>query len=260
MGNNGPVKDEALVIRSIRHGETSRIVTLFTGNYGKIAVIAKGARRSKSGGAGGSLETANLIEAMIYIKATRSVQTLGQVSVINTYNHIRQDLVLSGYSTAMLELINLAFIDAEPNREAFDSAVSFLDQLEHKDGNYRLVLWKFQLTLLKAIGFALDPYACSVCGNAKANISIRNRFQLETGAVCCTNCQPQGSSNVSISGESVRILRQLTDCEDRTLSRLKPSRNALREISDLLERYLRHHYPNINKMPAMRMLDRFENL
>ena len=47
------VTTEAIVLRSRKHGETSKIVTLYSREYGKVDVIAKGARdiKSKFGGA-----------------------------------------------------------------------------------------------------------------------------------------------------------------------------------------------------------------
>ncbi len=42
------VKTEAFVLRSFRYGETSKIVTLFTRDFGKMNAIVKGARNYKS--------------------------------------------------------------------------------------------------------------------------------------------------------------------------------------------------------------------
>ena len=44
----GPVKTEAVVLRSMRYGEADRILHLYTPMRGKISAIAKGVRRSKS--------------------------------------------------------------------------------------------------------------------------------------------------------------------------------------------------------------------
>src|SRR5580693_254900 len=43
-----PLKTEAIVLRSIRYGEADRILHLYTPNHGRIAAIAKGARRARS--------------------------------------------------------------------------------------------------------------------------------------------------------------------------------------------------------------------
>ena len=260
-GSKGPLKEEALVIRSIRHGETSRILTLFTRGKGRIAVIAKGARRGKSGASGGFIETANLIEALIYFKSSRSVQTLGQVSILKTYSGIKRNLILTGYAAATMELLNLSFTDAEPNSDAFDAATDMLDKLELNRGDPRVNLWFFQLSLLKVSGFALDAFSCPVCGAEKASVGVRNLFWLDTGAICCADCHPPSGTSIPLSGESVSLLRKLNgDNHDKTLSRLKPSRNARREISGALEKYMRYHNQSISKMPALKMLDEFENL
>src|SRR3954452_5544532 len=44
----GPVKTQAVVLRSIRYGEADRIVHLYTPHRGRVGAIAKGVRRSRS--------------------------------------------------------------------------------------------------------------------------------------------------------------------------------------------------------------------
>ena len=44
----GPVKTEAVVLRSIRYGEADRILHLYTVDRGRLSAIAKGSRRARS--------------------------------------------------------------------------------------------------------------------------------------------------------------------------------------------------------------------
>src|SRR3954453_14096817 len=44
----GPVKTQAVVLRSIRYGEADRIVHLYTPSRGRVGAIAKGSRRTRS--------------------------------------------------------------------------------------------------------------------------------------------------------------------------------------------------------------------
>src|SRR5580692_11836077 len=44
----GPVKTEAVVLRSMRYGEADRILHLYTPARGRIGAIAKGVRRARS--------------------------------------------------------------------------------------------------------------------------------------------------------------------------------------------------------------------
>src|ERR1700685_2862024 len=51
----GPVKTEAVVLRSMRYGEADRILHVYTPNRGRVSAIAKGVRRARSR-LGGRLE------------------------------------------------------------------------------------------------------------------------------------------------------------------------------------------------------------
>ncbi len=44
----GPVKTEAVVLRSIRYAEADRILHLYTPHRGRVSAIAKGVRRARS--------------------------------------------------------------------------------------------------------------------------------------------------------------------------------------------------------------------
>src|SRR3954453_12033118 len=44
----GPVKTQAVVLRSIRYGEADRILHLYTPHRGRVGAIAKGVRRTRS--------------------------------------------------------------------------------------------------------------------------------------------------------------------------------------------------------------------
>src|SRR5450759_5942127 len=55
MAMPGPVKTEAVVLRSMRYGEADRILQLYTPGRGRVSAIAKGVRRARSR-VGGRLE------------------------------------------------------------------------------------------------------------------------------------------------------------------------------------------------------------
>ena len=162
----------------------------------------------------------------------------------------------------ILEQVNRLFIDSEPNSEAFSATCDALNKLD--SGNPRITLWKFQLTILRVIGFALDPFPCPVCDAPIAEISRHNSLLVEHGAICCSSCSADAMSMTDsdnrfmLSGESVSLLRRLSNGSGNSLSRLKPSSNANKELSRALELFLRFHHPNVGKLPAMRMLEQLE--
>jgi len=102
------IKTEALVLRSIPFQESSSIVRMFTREQGKIAVIAKGARRMKSG-LRGFLEPLNYIEAIYYYKSTRDIQTLSKIDLIQSYFSNAPDIECNIYGMALLETVDRSF-------------------------------------------------------------------------------------------------------------------------------------------------------
>jgi len=257
--SKGPEKEKALVIRSIRHGESSRIVTLFGERHGKFAVIAKGARKSRSGAALGTIDPPSQIEALVYFKASRSVQTLGQVSLLEGYRNIKSDLSLMAYTAVILQYINRAVTDGEPNIEAYEIAKQALINLENGKGDPRLVLWLFQLDMIRIVGFELNPFPCPICDKPVAQIDRRNLLLLDAGAICCHKCKPSNGQTLPLSGESVSILRRLSNGAGAGLKNLKVSSAARDEITRTLNKFLKYHHPSVGELTALDMLDQLEN-
>ena len=69
------IKTTALLLRSLRFGDTSRIVTVLTPEYGKWSAVAKGVRGPKSR-FGASLEILTLSSLVVYYRRGRDLQLI----------------------------------------------------------------------------------------------------------------------------------------------------------------------------------------
>ena len=78
------IRTEAIVLRTMKYRETSRIATLYTKERGKVSVIAKGARDGKSR-MGGALQPMNHVVALVYMKESRDLQLLTQCDLAGHY-------------------------------------------------------------------------------------------------------------------------------------------------------------------------------
>ena len=85
------VKTEAVVLKSMKYRETSKIITFYTRDFGKVKAIAKGARQPKNK-FGSSLEPMSYVLVVLYRKEHRDLQLISQCDLIKTFRHLSEDL------------------------------------------------------------------------------------------------------------------------------------------------------------------------
>ena len=95
-------KVEGIIVSERDYGETSKILTVITKEYGLISMIAKGAKTMKS-----SLRsvTGKLCYGYFYIYYKKDkLSTLISVDVIDSLKHIKKDIGCISYASFLLEL------------------------------------------------------------------------------------------------------------------------------------------------------------
>ncbi len=190
-------RSEAIVLRGVDYSETSRIVTLLSPERGRLACMAKGARRPKSALAG-TLDTLNRLEIVYYWKENRSVQQLGEATVLEDFRALKQNLEKGAYSAFPLEIASRVARENEPSKELYATLVAGLQSLAEWPGDVQShgawQAWR----LLSAAGFEPSLEACIECGNA---VEAAPGFAY-AGGVTCANCQ----SDRRLSPEAYKTL------------------------------------------------------
>ena len=152
------VTSEAIVLRARKQGETSKIVTLYTLGYGKLNVIAKGAREIKSK-FGGALEMFAHISAVFYKKEkSEGLYLLSKADLIGSNAKILRSLERMEAATAIIELILRSMHDEEANPEIFAllaATLKALAETNNDDAAASLQL-RFYLEFARIMGFGMD--------------------------------------------------------------------------------------------------------
>src|SRR5260370_29218896 len=121
---------DAIVLRRLDYGEADRIVTLLTREYGKLAAIAKGARRGKSKVAG-SLDL--FARSSMMLAKGRNLDVVAQVERRGDARHIAGDLQRTAYACLVADVVNKVIEARHPVDEIFDLFVLTLDDLNIVD-------------------------------------------------------------------------------------------------------------------------------
>ena len=230
---------EALVLRTVDFSETSRIVTLFTRQFGKIEALAKGGRRLK-----GSFESSLDIlarNAVTYIaKRGDTLDLLTESKLLRRFCVRATNFAgtLGGYYVA--ELVNSFMAPGDPMPALYDLTVKVLPQLEEGTQVMR-TLARYEGRLLQLLGHAPSLRDCVQCGvSIPRKPNRRIVFGMLDGGVLCPDCLPGHQQTVAATVEALDAWESLVSPLDRseTWKHLSINRQTLGEIRRLSNQYI----------------------
>ena len=237
-------KTNAIVLSKIDFGDTSKIVTLFTEDFGRETCIIKGGRSSKSK-IGGIVDVLNHIQVVFYKKASREVQMISQADLISHYPHTKENLDRLKYSSGVIELLNSLTIANEVNKRLFKGSVKILDLINDPDNDPQLLFVKYFIFFIDELGYSLNDYNCKLCSkNLIEEATIY--FNQEKGFMC-TNCGTHELINYEFSKELFNLLICLSSKKN---SCRYNSENLARLIS-FFEKFLKYHIPEFRGIKSI---------
>ncbi len=151
------VTTEAIVLRARKQGETSKIVTLYTREYGKLNAIAKGARELKSK-FGGALEMFTHVSAVIYKREKAdALNLLSKAETISGNRGIIRSLKKMEPATEIVELLLHAMHDEEANSDLFSHLEEAFQAISNApEAQAPFLAFGFYLAFARAMGFEID--------------------------------------------------------------------------------------------------------
>lgn len=207
-------KTEGVVIRQVDWSESSRIVTIFTKDFGKVSGVAKGAKRLKS-----SFESAIDLLAqcrvMFIAKSGSSLNIWTETQLISRYRPSPKSLgaLYSGYYIA--ELLNALTEENDPHHGLYDAVLTALESLT-KEADARQAVINFEIALLDEIGL-LPSFDHCACGRSISE-GRSFVFWVSQGTLLCEQCQQSEHPSKKITPGTLTILGQLTNGASQGLS------------------------------------------
>jgi DNA repair protein RecO (recombination protein O) len=228
------VHSDAIVLRSIDYGETSRIVTLFTRERGKIGVMAKGARANRSR-FGSTLEPLSHINVVLYYKPGRDLQIVSEASHVHTHDVLRSSLDRIETGLRMLELTSALLQNDEAHPEIFGLLAGSLSGLENAPGRTSNIWPFYQLRLATHLGFG-PSFEGDFVKMLTAESAVLN---LKTGDISLET--PSGSQPFTASRAAIRAFAVLARSHLSDVVRMDLSPVILGEVNNMVAAYLKFH-------------------
>jgi DNA repair protein RecO (recombination protein O) len=239
------VATPAIVLATLRYGDTSKIVRLATRDLGVQSAIAKGAFRPKSK-FGAAIQVLSDGMAQLYIKEGRELQTLGAFDLSKLRVELASDLDRYAAANALAEVM-LRCAPPAPHPAAFDVLRNGLDALTISpkvavDVLGIRLLWQ----LVGVLGFAPSLEHCARCA-APLDLGKELPFSPRDGGALCGKCAT-GHPVSRLPVEDARSLRQLVSGEGE-LPVLGPKHVIAHRR--LASRWVREHLGEGAPLPAL---------
>lgn len=249
-------KTEAIILKSKKFRESSKILTLFTKDYGKLNLIAKGSRTKKNK-FGGSLETLSNVSIVFYYYPQKDFHYISQSSIINFFHNIHKDINKTIIALAIAEMINNTTHTNDKNEPLYKLILDVYNSLNDSKNDYLKQLVFFQIHYAIIMGYSPNFTSCAMCNQ---DISLMYKFDtsylnLENGAVFCKDCKNKTIIPLkNYSPKNSFYIKQLTETQIENLSEISIPHNFLIEIFSIFHQYLKNH---LTGMKDLKSLDLF---
>lgn len=228
---------EAIVLRLLDYGESDRIVTFSTADFGKIRGIAKGARQSRK-------RFANALEPFCHsrmIFSRKNPDGLALIEGCDVLSHfpaIRSDLEKTLAASCLIELTDHFTPEDKRNESSFFLLLEFLRLLEGAAMGDALLRF-FEIRLLRISGY--DPVLdrCLCCQKPVGN-QATYRFDIAKGGLTCNLCGLGNREGIPVSLGTIRTLLLGREMETKRLAGLLLSEQSADECGRLLAHFIRH--------------------
>jgi DNA repair protein RecO (recombination protein O) len=233
----------ALIIKRGDYREYDSRVVLYTKNFGKIVVVARGVKKFKSKLAG-HIEPMSLIKAMIL--RGRAFDYLGGALVTNSFVNLKNDLNGLYFAGSALALFDTQVKEDEPDAELYDFVAYWLELINEKcqtelhKNQGELLYNYFALQLLTILGYKPELYHCLDCHH---KISPNgNYFNLRQGGLVCENCFKISQNKylpnevMKVSDDCIKLLRLFS--ERGSYQSIQVKSELIKELSYLIRSFV----------------------
>lgn len=244
------VRTDAVVLRSMRYRETSKIVTFYTRQFGKLAAIAKGARQPKSK-FGASLEPMTEVHLVLYKKDRRDLQLVSQCDIVRTFKTLYADMEKMESALSVIERLHQLTHDEEENPGLYLLLTDTLDAIDRAGANMQNFVHAFELRVAALCGFPPVFDRCAICGRSALEDKGPVTFRIDRGGLVCSGCADAshpGKESAMVRSATVRILHRLLTARMDTLSTLIVQRPVRNELDETLRLYLRYHFDELRPL------------
>ena len=237
-------KTKGIVLRTVKYGETSLVVTIFTSLFGIQSYLVNGVRSSSKKGTGKAnlFQPAALLDLVVYHQDSKQLQRIKEFSWDHLYEGIFTDVTKNSIALYMIELLTKCLRQPEENEPLFQFTEDSFLALDQSDSAVRAnmaLFYALQLTFF----FGILPRL--------SETDEPRYFDLQESVI--GNTLPLHPNYAE--GKQVEICADLLKVRHPAeLSEVKMNQEIRRQLLHTLEQYYQLHIQEFSAMKTLPVL------
>jgi DNA repair protein RecO (recombination protein O) len=232
-------KTRGIVLHSLKLGDSSLIVTVYTEKYGRISCIVHATKGMRAKNKAAILQPMFLLDMEIYYKKSREVQRIKEIILIEPYQSIPFDVRKSSQVFFLAEILYKILQEEESNPALFafiESTFVFFDIM--KEGAVNFHVW-FLTHLTEYIG--VFPHL---------EEGKKGWFDMQKGVI--TGSIPMHP--FFMDQETTAYLKKILELNISGLYQLNINNNQRNILLNSLLHYYQIHFENLGNIKSLSVL------
>ena len=245
-------KCEGIVIRTTDYAETNKIVTLFTREWGKVGVMARGAKKPNSRLTAISQP---FTHGYYLVQKGRGLGSLQQGEMITSMRSIREDIFLTAYASYVIDLTDKSTEEKKPNPFLFELLLQTLNYM-NEGYDLEILVNIYEMKMLNVLGLYPVLDHCTICGSTEGDFS----FSIREGGLICHRCIEKDPYHYKVSSATIRLLRIFYMLDLSRLGNISVKDSTKAELKQVINAYYDEYSGlNLKTKKFLNQLDRFKD-
>lgn len=232
VGNLTLAETEGLIIKSVKYGDFSNILTIITRDMGRISAIVS---RSGSGGRS-KFSAARLFsynKFVLFKSGDKPLMRVNETSIIEPFEGIQGSIENLSYAAYFAEAANKISTENTDASELLQLLLNSLFLLCKNTVPRTKIKLVFELRALAVEGYMPDLDNCGGCGRPD-NLT---RFGLRDGSSYCAECAEGMPDCAEINDFCREVIEYICTVDPKKIFSFSISEDALKYLGEISERY-----------------------
>lgn len=228
------IKTKGLILKQTSYGESGKILTVLTEEYGIISVNARGVRRYKSRQSAAA-QVFCYNEFVLF--ASKGFYSLMSADIIESFYNLRNNIDGLSLASYLADITYTAMQPSNPDKTVLQMLLNSLYAIS--EGCYSLDKIKcvYEIRLISQAGFMPQLKQCGVC-EGKENIES---FSISLNSIICKSCIRPQYDCFPLSPTAYKAFYYIVSSPEKKIFSFDVHKECIAELNTISERYVSKH-------------------